>query len=281
MSRTGTTGLADTPGLRAVRASLTPLTLVAPGPGHLVLQTASRQDFRNGNALHVAGVVAPEELARWRQAFAERLGHLSDIDHVEVRWETDTSFAGVGAYAERLTGAARELGLTIERWTVMALDGETRPFVPLTAGIEVVRAGRDEHWWGVRALQISDAGGDAGFWTWRTDQLRELATHGRGGAWLAYRFGIPVASAGVWRDGAGTAVVDDVVTHAVHRRLGIASHLVAVASSAHREAFPEDRLLLLVEHGSDAERLYARLGFVAIGTVWGAIAAGSAPPGRR
>ncbi|MBW3657142.1 MAG: GNAT family N-acetyltransferase [Actinobacteria bacterium] len=273
--------LADTPGLRAVRASLTPLTLVAPGPGHVVLQTASRQDFRRGNALHVDGAVQPQELARWRQAFAERLGHLGGIDHVEVRWETDASFADAGTYAQRLATAAHELDLTIERWTVMALDDEPRPVVPLTAGVEVVRAGRDEHWWGVRALRISDAGGDGGFWTWRTDQLRELATHGRGGAWLAYRYGVPVGSAGVWRDGAGTAAVDDVVTHAVHRRLGIASHLVAVASGAHREAYPDDRLLLLVDHGSDAERLYARLRFVAVGTVWGATAAGSAPPGRR
>lgn len=278
---TSTARPADSPGLRAVRASLTPLTLVAPGPGHLALQTSSRQDFRSGNALHVEGPVDPHDLARWKQAFAERLGHLAGVDHVEVRWETDASFTEAGAYAERLRAAARDLDLAIERWTVMALDGEPRPFVPLTAGVEVVRADRDEHWWGVRALRISEAAGQSGFSTWRTDQLRELATHGRGGAWLAYRHGIPVGSAGVWRDGAGTAVVDGVVTHAVHRRLGIASHLVAVASSAHREAHPDDRLLRLVEHGSDAERLHARLGFVATGTVWGATAAGSAPSDRR
>lgn len=274
---------ADTPGLRSIRASLTPVTLVASGPGHLVLQTAWRQDFRTGNAIHVDGVVQPEEVGRWVLAFAERLGHLPDVRHVEVRWETDLSFTGAGAYAERLAAAARDVdhGLDVERLTVMALDGDPRPVVPLTAGVEVVRADRDEHWWGVRALQISGAGGATEFSTWRTGQLRELAEHGGGGAWVAYRFGVPVGSAGVWRDRAGVAVVDDVVTHAVHRRLGIASHVVAVASGAHRAAFPEDRLLLLTDHGSDAERLYARLGFVAIGTVWGVTSAGSGPTGRR
>lgn len=272
---------ADTPGLRALRASLTPVTLLASGPGHRLLQTAWRQDFRDGNALHVEGVVQPDELDRWIQAFAERLGHLPGIDHVQVRWETDAAFSDAGAYADELTAAARERDLEVERLTVLELEGPPRPMVPLTAGIDVVRAARDEAWWGVRALQISDAGGGGDFWAWRVDQLRELADHGQGAAWLAYRFGVPVGTAAVWRDGAGIAVVDDVVTHAVHRRLGIASHLVAVACGAHRDAFPDDRLLLLADHGSDAERLYARLGFVAIGTVWGVAGGGSTAPGRR
>lgn len=272
---------ADTPGLRALRASLTPVTLVAAGPDHRVLQTAWRQDFRDGNALHVDGVVAPDELGRWVQAFDERLGHLPGIEHVQVRWETDAGLAEAGAYAQELTAAARARELEVERSTVMELSGSPRPLVPLTEAVDVVRAERDEAWWGVRALRISDAGGGVEFAAWRTGQLRELAEHGGGAAWLAYRFGVPVATAGVWRDRAGVAVVDDVITHAVHRRLGIASHLVAVACESHRETFPDDRLLLLATHGSDAERLYARLGFVAVGTVWGVGSAGSGAAGRR
>lgn len=272
---------AASPGLRALRASLSTATLVATGPGHLVLQTAWRQDLREGNALHVGEVVDDGQVDRWVRAFAERLGHLPSIEHVTVRWETDATFTGAGDYAARMSASAAERGLELERLTVLELAGQPRPMVPLTDGVEVVSASRDEHWWGVRALRISAAGGDADLHTWRTDQLRELAKHGRGGAWLAYRFGIPVTTAGVWRDGAGVAVVDDVITHAVHRRLGIASHLVAVASGAHREAFPDDRLLLLAEHGSDAERLYGRLGFAPIGTVWGLTRAGSGDPVRR
>lgn len=273
-------GTAGTPGLRAVRASLSPATLVATGPGHLVLQTAWRQDFREGNALHVDELVDPAGLDRWLQAFAERLGHLPGIEHVLVRWETDPGFPDAGAYAEVMTAAAGDRGLELERLTVMELADGPRPMVPLTEGVEVVRAVRDEHWWGVRALGVS-AFGEADFQTWSTERSREQAEHGRGAAWLAYRFGVPVATAGVWHDAAGVAVVDDVITHAVHRRLGIASHLVAVALSAHHDHRPDDRLFLLAEHGSDAERLYARLGFVAVGTVWGVVGAGSGLPTRR
>ncbi|MBW3620934.1 MAG: GNAT family N-acetyltransferase [Actinobacteria bacterium] len=275
------TGPAGSPGLRATRASLTPATLIAPGPGHLVLRTAGRGDFREGNALHVDDVLEADAVDRWVAAFAERLGHLAGVEHVLVRWETDVAFADAGTYAARLRAAAAERGLALDRLTVMELAGEPRALVPLTEGIDVVRAARDEQWWGVRALRISAAGGETDLSTWRTDQQRELAEHGGGAAWLAYRFGVPVAAAGVWRDGAGVAVVDDVVTHAVHRRLGIASHLVAVASRAHRQAFPDDRLLLLVEHATDAERLYARLGFAAVATVWGLTTPGSGADGRR
>jgi GNAT superfamily N-acetyltransferase len=275
------TATPDTPGLRSVRAALTPATLLAPGPDHLVLQTAWRQDFHDGNALHAAGTVDVDDLDRWLEAFDERFRHLPGVDHVQVRWETTLDRHHAGAYAERLTAAAEDRGLELERLTVMELAGEPRPLVPLTEGVQVVRAERDEHWWGARALHISDTGGAGEFWTWRVDQLRALARHGRGAVWLAYRFGIPVGTASIWHDDAGVAVVDDVVTHAVHRRLGIASHLVAVACSSHRGPRPDDRLVLLAQHGSDAERLYARLGFVAVGTLWSLGSAGSAPDERR
>ena len=260
---------AATPGLRAVRASLTPTTLRAPGPGHVALQTATRQDFYEGNALHIEEPVDVDDLDRWIAAFDERLGHLPGVRHRRLLWETGRVFDDAGAYHERLAAAAEARGMELDRLTLMELGDELRPMAPLTEGVEIVRAQRDEHWWGVRALKISEnTQVDSEFWTYRTGHHRELAEAGRGGTWLAYRFGIPVAVGSLYRDGEGIAVVDDVITHAVHRRLGIASHLVAVACGAHREAFPQDRILLHTDHGSDAERLYARLGFAPIGTVW-------------
>lgn len=258
------------PGLRSVRAGLGPATVVSPGAGHLALQTPSRQDFRDGNALHVGELVEASSLQRWLWTFEQRLRHLSQLRHVRLDWESDATLPEPAAYATRMRRAVAEHGLELTRCTVMEAARELRPLVPLTEGVEVVRADRDEHWYGVRALNVSNAPAEPGsFWTWRTEQLRALARAGQGRSWLAYRFGIPVATVSVLAGGeGGLAGVEGVITHPVHRRLGLASHLVAVAATSHRAEHAHDRILLLVEHGSDAERLYGRLGFHPCGTVW-------------
>jgi GNAT superfamily N-acetyltransferase len=272
---------AGTPGLRSLRASFTPRTLVATGPGHLVLQTAGRQDFHEGNGLHVDELVDVGSLDRWLQAFDERLAHLPGVGHITVRWETGADFAAAGAYATRMAAAVADHGLELDRMTVMELGDDVVPMVPLTAGIHAVRATSDPHWWGARALHISGyPETPAEFWTWMVDQQRSVVEAGAGVAWLAYRFGTPVGTAAILRDGRGLASIDGVITHAVHRRLGVASHLVAVACAAYRDGHPDERIVLLADHGSDAERLYARLGFRAVGTVWGAVGR-ALPAGRR
>ncbi len=259
----------DTPGLRSVRASLSPATELLRGPGHVALVTPSRRDFHEGNALHVEEPVDAGDLDRWLAAFEERFGHLAGVDHRRVLWETGPGLTDAGAYAERLRAAAEARGLDLDRMTLMALGEELRPMAPFTDGVEAVRAVRDVHWAGVRALHASSTPTPATqLRAWRTAELAALADAGRGGVWLAFRFGVPVATCALFRDGAGIASLDDVITHAVHRQLGIASHLAAVACGAHRAAFPDDRILLLADHGSAAERLYARLGFAPIGTVW-------------
>lgn len=271
---------ADTPGLHAIRAGLGPTTLTAPGPGYVVVRTPSRPDFLDGNALHVEEAVDVTSLDHWLRAFDERLRHLPDIAHQELCWETDLSLPDAGAYTDRLAAAAAERGLELARLTLMELGEAVRPMVPLTQGVQVVRATDEKHWFGVRGLHVSDEPGTPGaFWTWRMEQYAELARTGRGASWVAYRFGIPAATASVLAaDGSGVASVESVITHPVHRRLGLASHLVAVAAATHRREHPGDRIALLADHGSDAERMYARLGFRPTGTVW--IALRRPPAGR-
>lgn len=252
--------------LRSFRVALGPRTLMATGPDHRVLATSWRQDFWSGNAVHIETDVEPDDLDRWLAVFEERLSHLPGVQHRMLVWATDDQqLDDVGAYQRRMTAACEERGLTLDRLTVMELD-ELRPLAPATE-VEVVPATADTDYAGLVAI-LAQGNGQVDFWKWRADRFKELALDGRGRVWMARRFGIPVATAVVFRDEEGIASVDDVNVHAPHRRLGIGSHITAIAAGAHRESFPDDRVVLATEHASDAQRLYARLGFKPIATVW-------------
>jgi GNAT superfamily N-acetyltransferase len=264
-----------TPGLAAVRAGLGPSTRLLPGPGHVVVATPERPDLVAGNAVHVTDPVEEgADLDRWMAAFDERLRHLPGLRHRAVVWETGAGHPDVAAYAGRLGAAASAGGARLTRRTVLELTDDPPPVLP-PDDAEVVRVAAEPAWFGVRALQVShdpEAGGD--HWTWRMHELVALARRGEGASWLAYRFGIPVATASVLAAGStGTAAVADVVTHPVHRARGLASHLVAVAAATHRRERPGDRLVALAPHGSDAERRYGRLGFRPVGAVWDVVGA--------
>lgn len=256
--------------LRSWRVTMGPRTLMSTGPDHKVLVTTWRQDFWSGNAVHVDAHVEPDDLDRWLAVFEERLGHLPGIEHVQIVWATDDDqLDDVGDYQRRMTDACAERGLDLDRLTVMELD-ELRPLAPATA-VEVAPASTPADYAGATAI-INQEGGTIDFWRWRMDRFEELALAGRGRLWLGRRFGIPVATASVFRDDSGVASLDEVVVHPPSRRLGIGSHITAVAAGAHQRSFPDDRIVLGVDHASDAQRLYARLGFTPLATVWQASA---------
>lgn len=250
--------------LRSFRVALGPRTLMSTAPDHKVLVTTWRQDFWSGNAVHVETDVEPDDLDRWQAVFEERLGHLPGIKHQMIVWATEQR-EDIGDYQRRMTAACEERGLTLDRLTIMELD-DLKPMSPATP-VEVVPAKEDGDFAGLVAL-LAQGNGQVDFWKWRADRFKEMALAGRGRVWVVRRFGIPAAVAVCFRDEAGVASVDDVVVHPPHRRLGIGSHITAVTAGAHRDSFPDDRIVLGTDHGSDAERMYARLGFKPIATVW-------------
>ncbi len=119
------------------------------------------------------------------------------------------------------------------------------------------------------------AAGD--FTAWAVDVQRELAAAGRATIWLALRHGGPVAKAVVLHDRQGLAVIEDVVVHPVHRRLGIAAALTHRAVTAHLATHPGSRVGIGADPGGPADHLYRRLGFRPHATVWTAVRAPSIP----
>jgi GNAT superfamily N-acetyltransferase len=281
---TGIRRLEDQLGLAVERASLSGRTLVTYARDHVTVRTPSRPDFRSGNTLDLLAPPASDDLPRWVDRFAATTGRLG-APHVQLRWETplapDTPPLAP-APDEELAAAAAGLDLELTAVTVLLLDALVPPapapaeLVPVEPPSAVPGGPVDRRWHAATVLYRYETGDSPGDWrdrddafvTWSVDVQRELARDGRARVWLAMRHGGPVGRLTLAHDRQGLAVVEDVIVHPVHRRLGIASALIHAAIAAHLDAHPGSRVGLGADPGGPADHLYRRLGFRPHATVW-------------
>jgi len=276
-------------GLAVRRVGLAPVTLVTYARDHVAVRTPSRPDFRDGNTLDLVEPPEPEQLRHYVDRFGESVGSLG-ARHVQLRWETPLAADAPPAVPTpdaALARAAAALGLSLRPVTVLLLDRLRPPpepdarLVPISPPGGTAGGAVDRRWYAATVLYRYEGGDtpddwrgiDQGFVDWSVDQQRALALADRCQVWIALRHGTPVARLTVTHDRQGLAGVEDVVTHPVHRRIGIASALTHRAVAAHLDVEPGSRVGLGVSPASDAERLYRRLGFAPHATVWTAFAA--------
>jgi GNAT superfamily N-acetyltransferase len=282
--------LDDGLGLAVLRAGLPPLTLVTYARDHVAVRTPSRPDFRFGNTLDLTGIPDPAALAGFADRFQRTIGSLGDAP-LQLRWETPLDAdapAAPPAADPALQDALADLGLVLDPVTVLLLDELVPP--PSAAMVEIAPVPApdgtggpavDRRWHATTVLyryldgETADAWQDRDddFVAWSVGQQRDLAVAGRCQVWVAQRHGMPVGRLTVLHDRQRLAVVEDVVVHPAHRRRGIAARLTATAVAHHLDIVPGSRVGLAAEPGSDAERLYRRLGFRPHATVWTARAA--------
>jgi GNAT superfamily N-acetyltransferase len=277
----------DRLGLAVERASLSARSLVTYARDHVTVRTPSRPDFRAGNTLDLVDRPAPDDLPRWADRFAETTGILG-VPHVQIRWETPLSVDAPPAPSAPdpdLAASAAALGFSLAQVTILTLDQLVAPaaapaeLVAVEAPSAVPGGAVDRRWHAATVLYRYESGDDPdawrevdeGFVAWSVDVQRELATDGRGQVWLAMRHGGPVGRLTVAHDRQGLAVIEDVIVHPVHRRLGIASALTHAAATHHLEEHPGSRIGLGADPGSPADHLYRRLGFRPHATVWTAL----------
>jgi GNAT superfamily N-acetyltransferase len=277
----------DRLGLAAERASLSGRTLVTYARDHVSVRTPSRPDFRMGNSLDLVAPPAPDDVPRWVDRFGDTIGRLG-VDHVQLRWETPLERDAPPAEPEPdpgLAGVLRDLGLGLEATTVLLLGELQAPpaapadLVPVEPPSAVPGGAVDRRWHAATVLYRYGSGDtpddwrdvDEAFVTWSVDVQRELAADGRAQVWLAMRHGAPVGRLTLAHDRQGLAVVEDVVVHPVHRRIGIAAALTHAAVAHHLDAHPGSRVGLGADPGGQADRLYRRLGFRPHATVWTAL----------
>jgi GNAT superfamily N-acetyltransferase len=277
----------DRLGLAVERASLSGRSLVTYARDHVTVRTPSRADFRAGNTLDLLVPPAPADLPRWVDRFVETTGRLGAA-HVQLRWETPLgpeAPASPPDPASDLSAAAAALGLTLTAVTVLVLDGLRTPapapaeLVPVEAPSAISGGPTDRRWHAATVLYRYETGDDPDRWravdedfvAWSVDVQRELATEGRAQVWLAMRHGGPAGRLTLAHDRQGLAVVEDVIVHPVHRRLGIASALTHAAVTRHLEDHPGSLVGIGAEPGGPADHLYRRLGFRPHATVWTAL----------
>jgi GNAT superfamily N-acetyltransferase len=281
--------LEDRLGLAVVRASLSGRSLVTYARDHVTVRTPSRPDFRDGNTLDLLGPPAPEDLARWLARFEETTGRLG-ATHVQLRWETplDPDTPPTAPSPDpALAAAVHELGFTLTPISVLLLDDLVAPqaapaeLLAVEAPSAVPGGPVDRRWHAATVLYRYETGEDPDAWrevdedfvAWAVDVQRELTTDGRALVWLAMRHGGPVGRLTLAHDRQGLAVVEDVIVHPVHRRLGIASALTHTAVAAHLDDHPGSRVGIGADPDGPADHLYRRLGFRPHATVWTALRA--------
>lgn len=278
-------------GLAAERLGHGPEVLVTTASDHVALRTPTRPDHFSGNAIHLFS--PPTAVGPWLDRHARSIGQISGVDGAFLCWEVaadlapetsdghDEATASLAAHLPADVPDAAEVeavSAMVWRPDLTDVDGSARlAAVEALSGLDPtaldptaldIRTGAAEHVMaGARALYLQAGWGtEVEYWRWHTAQQLDLMVAGRCDVWVAYVMGIPASRSSLMHDRAGLAIVEDVVTHPLHRGKGLASAMVAHTMRHHLASHPGDTVVIRVDANGPARRIYERLGFVTVAT---------------
>lgn len=217
---------------------------------HLVVRTPANPLFYWGNFVLVTDPARLDEPERWLAVF-------------------EKAFPGAAHRAIGMTAdpadldSWRALDLEIDHDDVLATDTCPEP-APLAQGYLVRQIGDTIEWEQSTGLRIEEFAADnprEAQYERNVTETRMATTATGSVAWFgAFHGDRLVAELGIVDCGEGVARYQAVVTHADHRRRGLAGHLLGVAArwAADRGA---RTWVIVAEDGGDAARLYRARGF--------------------
>ena len=223
---------------------------------YIVVETPDDPGYYYGNLLLLPAPPQVGEVAYWTRRFAEELGGNPAIRHVTFWWDGITGETGA-------TGELAAAGFTLEPSLVMTAGAvkAADPALPVRA------LAPDEV---LATAELAYAIGDRHDEPYREFLHRRAAWHRRLVERDAARFygahdgDALVASLGLVAAGP-LARFQDVQTAPAYRKRGLAGALLAAAAAGHRRSSDPstraDPLVILALAGSDAERVYTRVGF--------------------
>ena len=231
------------------------------GPGYLVRANPARPDFYSGQFLVLDHAPDPARIEDWVATFRRELAAV-DPHFIRLGWETDHGVPWPGR-------AKLPAGTDYQHMAVLRTDGVLSPHdLPRLA----IRAlDRDSDWEQMVQLSIAetappDIAAYAAYYRWHVAIYRELVARRRGGAfWRAFDGDRLAGCLGLVTTPRWMRFVD-VMTSASHRRRGVCSALLAHALGVGFTDHPGAVAIIVSNAGSDADRLYRRLGFRQIGS---------------
>jgi GNAT superfamily N-acetyltransferase len=238
----GSLALTTELGLAATRGAIT------DRGDHLVVERPDAPSWAYGNFLALPRAPAPADVPRWIERFAAELGTERTV---ALRWDDptgeDAAIEALRAHGFRIDVnevlAATDVLAPLHALPMRALEsGEVLSTVILAWQLS------ERHDETMRQLLHARA-------AWYADLVdRRLASF-----WGAYDSGKLIASVGLVRLGA-LGRYQDVQTLPAFRRRGLAGALLAAAAREAR-AYGVKRFVIFCEPGSDAARVYRRIGF--------------------
>ncbi len=263
-------------GLAAERLGHGPDVLVTTASDHVALRTPTRPDHFSGNALHLyepPGAVGP-----WLTRHARTVGTIPGVERAVVAWEVPHDLAGRDPRAavpgDLPDGAGIDLVSTLV-WRPDLDPADPGARAGALADLDVrdpsaldIRSGADERVLaGARALYLQAGwGDDVAYWRWHVAQQLDLLVARRCDIWVAFVGGIPATRASLMHDRRGLAIVEDVVTHPLHRGKGLASAMVVHTIAHHLAGHPGHTITIRAEAAGAARRVWERLGFTTVAT---------------
>ncbi|MGZ8744775.1 MAG: GNAT family N-acetyltransferase [Nocardioides sp.] len=220
---------------------------------HLVVRTPANPTYAWGNFVLVTDPATVDDAARWEAVFASSF--------------PGTGHRAIGLSAHPSDAAAWEaVGLAIEHEDVLVRDAPLARH-PLPEGYVVRPLTTDDDWEQSHALRLADltaeqraTAGRGAYERGATVARRRLAAGGNAVFLGAFAGDELAADQGILDCGGGVARHQAVMTGASHRRRGLTSHLLGVAS-----AWAADRgihtWVILADADEGPGRLYQKLGY--------------------
>lgn len=255
------------PASRTQRFAKPSATRWAMRQGYSVSYTPERPDFNYGHALLLDEPPVVRGVAYWLSRWhAEQ--HCSQCDQAFFIWEM--SPARVSPTSVSSLGAPSGSALYINRCLELP-EGTRVSAGPPPDGVVLRPLRGDDDWRQVVQLTalVND---DAGFFAlqragWLYAGYRALIERGAG-EWLGAFAGEQLVGALGLLRGGDEARFQDVLTLPEFRRRGICRALVRAAVDRYRAGCGDHPVFIVAQAGSDAERLYARVGFRLVSVVF-------------
>jgi ribosomal protein S18 acetylase RimI-like enzyme len=223
---------------------------------HLLVRTPQNPGFRWGNFLLLGTMPRAGEAARWVNRFREAF---PAAQHVALG--VDAAPAETAVLAE-----LQALGLRAELTCVLSAPRLVKPAKAVPQAHLRQLHGEQDWRQAIELGLVADEEFDGhaserAYMERRMAAVRRVCEAGHGCWFGAFRDGEMVAGLGIFATGHGVARFQAVDTHPVHRRQGLATHLLFAAAQYARASLGARTLVIAADPDYHAIEIYRSLGF--------------------